>query len=66
MSLKAAQGKATEGLRDLEVLPKDLIVHHQVFSLRAAGDIVDQFPEKKINVKHLLASYVCVSGNVQG
>ena len=45
MSFKAARGKATEGLRDLEVLPKDLIVHHQVFSLRAAGDIVEQVPE---------------------
>ena len=47
MSFKAAQGRATEVLRDLEVLVKDLIVNHQVFSLRAAGDIIDQFPEEE-------------------
>ena len=32
--------KATEVAGHLEVLAKDLIILHQVFSLRAAGDIV--------------------------
>ena len=40
--------EATEVAGDLEVLTKDLIAP-QVFSLRAAGDIVEQFPEK-INI----------------
>ena len=65
-ALEVAQNKATEVSRHLEVLAEDLIIHYQVFSLRAAGDIVEQFLRKKINLKQLLASYVCVSGNVQG
>ena len=39
--------EATEVAGDLEVLTKDLIIHHQVSSLCAAGDIVEQFPEKE-------------------
>ena len=46
-ALEAAQNKATEVSRHLEVLAEDLIIHHQVFSLHAAGDIVEQFPEKE-------------------
>ena len=46
-ALEAAQNKATEVWRHLEVLTKDLIIHHQVFCLRAAGDIVEQVPEKE-------------------
>ena len=38
--------EATEVAGDLEVLTKDLIAP-QVFSLRATGDIVDQFPEEE-------------------
>ena len=38
--------KATKVAGDLEVLIEDLIAP-QVFSLRAAGDIIDQFPEEE-------------------
>ena len=44
--------EATEVAGDLEVLTKDLIAP-QVFSLRAAGDIVELVLKRKINVKQL-------------
>ena len=51
-ALEAAQNKATEVSRHLEVLAEDLIIHHQVLSLRAAGDILE-LVLKEINVKQL-------------
>ena len=37
--------EATKEEGDPEVVAKDLDVHPKVFSLRAAGDIIGQFPE---------------------
>ena len=51
-ALEVAQNKATEVSRHLEVPIKDLNIHHQVFCLCVAGDIVE-LVLKEINVKQL-------------
>ena len=56
MHPQGSQNEATKDKGHLEVLAKDLIILHQVFRLRAAGNIVKNCPERKINIKQLLSS----------
>ena len=65
-ALEAAQNKATEVSRHLEVLAEDLIIHHQVFCLRAAGDIVEQFPEKENKCKAIVIALCLPNGKCSG
>ena len=55
--------EATKEEGDLEVVAKDLDVFPQVFPLLAEEDIVENCPERKINVKLLLSSIFCLWGS---
>ena len=57
--------EATEVAGDLEVLTKDLIAP-QVFSLHAAGDIVEQFPEKENKCKAIVIALCLPTGKCSG
>ena len=55
--------EATEDKGHLEVQAKDLIELHQVFRLCAAGNIVENCPEKENKYLSNCFVYICLSGN---
>ena len=57
--------KATKEESDLEVVANNLDVRPQVFGLRASVDIVEQVPERKINLI-AIASCILPVWEVQG
>ena len=52
-TLKVAIDKATKEESDQEVVANNLDVHPQVFGLCASVDIVEQVPERKINLMEI-------------
>ena len=57
--------EATKEEGDLEVVAKDLDVTPQVFPLLAEEDIVENCPERKINLKQSLRVF-CLFGKFRG